>query len=234
MEYKRLSIPNPCSENWEQMKNDNAGRHCDSCKTVVVDFSEMSDKELIRVLQMNKFHCCRVSQDQLDRLYTLKPQRSDRSKYWMTIAASLVAGLLQVSTSYSQSPVRPKILRPMETQFKGKAEIQTRKITIEVVMGNKNKPVEYARIYFNEGNYHFLLTDSLGIASFDIPEELLSLEQFNLTITKSIGIGNTRFEKKYAEEFMIIPTQITDDKIRIKLLHFKKQRRYRFMGCPSF
>lgn len=42
----QITIPKPCSENWQAMTPNALGRHCDSCAKTVVDFTRMSDEEV--------------------------------------------------------------------------------------------------------------------------------------------------------------------------------------------
>jgi hypothetical protein len=42
-----IQIPNPCHEDWNQMLPAEQGRFCQSCEKTVVDFSQMSDKQVL-------------------------------------------------------------------------------------------------------------------------------------------------------------------------------------------
>jgi hypothetical protein len=42
----KIDIPKPCHEDWDKMTPAGQGRHCVSCETTVVDFSEMSATEI--------------------------------------------------------------------------------------------------------------------------------------------------------------------------------------------
>ena len=50
-------IPHPCHEDWNTMTDsetsEERGRHCDVCSKVVVDFTKMSDAEMIDYLQQH-------------------------------------------------------------------------------------------------------------------------------------------------------------------------------------
>ena len=48
-----FSVPNPCHENWDAMKPESNGRYCDSCKKVVIDFTNKSNEEIADYLLQN-------------------------------------------------------------------------------------------------------------------------------------------------------------------------------------
>ncbi len=87
------------------------GRYCDKCNSIVIDFSKMTDEELIKTVASKKYECGKFSNEQLEKLYYIEESRKETclparqgKKYWMAIAASIVAGMFQVSSSYSQTP----------------------------------------------------------------------------------------------------------------------------------
>ena len=41
-----VKIPKPCSADWNLMKPNQIGKHCDSCNKTVVDFTKMTDTEI--------------------------------------------------------------------------------------------------------------------------------------------------------------------------------------------
>lgn len=108
MPYKKLSIPDPCQQKWHHMKKDGEGRHCQSCNTTIVDFSDLSDEELISTLQSGKYHCGRFHEDQMGIMYYMEEKRKERKRYWNSIAAAIVAGVLQVSSGFGQTDTKPQ------------------------------------------------------------------------------------------------------------------------------
>ena len=87
----RISIPEPCHEDWDRMTPVGPNRrHCASCDKAVTDFSWMTDREIHQYLAVagNKL-CGRFRRDQLDR-----PVRAyvAPSTGWRAVAAG--AGLL--------------------------------------------------------------------------------------------------------------------------------------------
>lgn len=69
----RISIPKPCHENWNEMTPEQQGAFCKGCNKVVVDFSAMSDEEVITYLEQKKEEktCGRFRTEQLSP-YELK------------------------------------------------------------------------------------------------------------------------------------------------------------------
>ncbi|MBC6608354.1 hypothetical protein H8B13_16125 [Hymenobacter sp. BT188] len=64
-----ISIPKPCHENWDQMTTAAQGRHCAACDKVVVDFTRMTDTEVVLWLQQEQSGrtCGRFATLQLNR-----------------------------------------------------------------------------------------------------------------------------------------------------------------------
>lgn len=68
----QVQVKNPCGENFEHFKSTPKGAFCQSCKNEVIDFSKMSNKQLMRILSSHtKKVCGRLRKSQLDR--PLKP-----------------------------------------------------------------------------------------------------------------------------------------------------------------
>ncbi|MDO7845204.1 carboxypeptidase-like regulatory domain-containing protein [Hymenobacter sp. M29] len=63
-----IHLPSPCPESWAAMTPTATGRHCASCQETVVDFTRMSEAEVVTFLrQYPAVSCGRFRNDQLDR-----------------------------------------------------------------------------------------------------------------------------------------------------------------------
>ena len=51
-------IPNPCSENWDEVSGDERKKFCDKCSTTVHDLTEMSGDEIAALKQVNGGKLC--------------------------------------------------------------------------------------------------------------------------------------------------------------------------------
>lgn len=63
----RISIPNPCHEDWNQMTPEDKGRFCLSCQKTVVDFTKMNKTEIQQYFQtaVNEKVCGRIKASDL-------------------------------------------------------------------------------------------------------------------------------------------------------------------------
>ena len=61
-----ISIPKPCHESWDRMDATALGAFCNSCKKEVIDYSAMTDREVIEQLTQAKVGCGRFRVDQVE------------------------------------------------------------------------------------------------------------------------------------------------------------------------
>ena len=70
----KLSIPEPCHEDWQKMHPVDRGRFCDSCTKVVTDFSQMTETEIMSFFKNKPQNACgRFTKTQLDKTYASSP-----------------------------------------------------------------------------------------------------------------------------------------------------------------
>jgi hypothetical protein len=102
-----ISIPTPCLENWDAMTPEAKGRFCGSCAKVVVDFSVMTDNEVLNYFKKNSTNTCgHFTIDQLDRSIIetqLQPKKNWR--YWLASIASLLV-ISQRSNAQVKEPIQ--------------------------------------------------------------------------------------------------------------------------------
>ena len=73
MQKLQLSIPEPCHENWQQMTLTTQGRFCNACAKEVVDFSMMTDMQVLNYFTTgtNEKVCGRALPEQLNGTISL-------------------------------------------------------------------------------------------------------------------------------------------------------------------
>src|SRR5437868_3738744 len=109
----QLHIPTPCHENWANMSPSEKGRHCSACQKTVIDFTVMSDTEVLRYMtKAGPRVCGRLAPDQLNRpLIPLTPPQRNKMPGWLLLAGILITSdksptpLTKQATH--QSPIPP-------------------------------------------------------------------------------------------------------------------------------
>lgn len=80
----QLQIPEPCHEDWNKMTPVDKGRFCNSCDKAVVDFTGMSDAQLIAYFKKPSTGslCGRFNNDQINRDFEIPRKRIPWLKYF--------------------------------------------------------------------------------------------------------------------------------------------------------
>ena len=93
---KSISILTPCHQSWQQMETKENGRHCAHCAKIVVDFSKMTNTEILDYLASSKDVCGRLNEYQLSSInYQLGLKKTTSPfnwKSWLVAAGLLGAG----------------------------------------------------------------------------------------------------------------------------------------------
>jgi hypothetical protein len=127
----KLHIPEPCHENWQNMTQQEQGRFCGSCQKTVVDFSVMTDKEILDYFSKTSQHVCgRFTNDQLNKelQVTDKKKRFSLVYIWNIILATLLI-------TEANAQVKPKPKKPV------KVTVQERR-TMGIIAYIPDEPVE--------------------------------------------------------------------------------------------
>ena len=127
----KLHIPEPCHENWQNMTQQEQGRFCGSCQKTVVDFSVMTDKEILDYFSKSSQHVCgRFTNDQLNKelQVTEKKKRFSLAYVWNIILATLLI-------TEANAQVKPKPKKPV------KVNVQDRR-TMGIIAYRPDEPVE--------------------------------------------------------------------------------------------
>jgi hypothetical protein len=107
----KIDIPQPCHEDWNNMTLTEKGKFCSACQTDVIDFTLMSDTEIIHHFQTSSGTLCgRFKAFQLNR--NLIEEKEVKSFFWnipkFSAAASIILTLLQLPVIAQQKKVAPK------------------------------------------------------------------------------------------------------------------------------
>ncbi|MBG8554457.1 carboxypeptidase-like regulatory domain-containing protein [Hymenobacter guriensis] len=121
-----INVPKPCGESWSGMTPATQGRHCAACNKVVVDFTRMTDAELLAFLHRQPGTSCgRFTSEQLNRPLVV-PAAASPWRRWLA-AAALALGLGEVvaSSARAQVPVSQLGQQPIWNTPVQSADIST-------------------------------------------------------------------------------------------------------------
>jgi len=101
----QLQIPQTCHEDWNKMTPGDKGRFCDSCQKTVVDFTSMSDMQLIAFFKKPSTGsvCGRLYNDQLERDFEIPRKRLPWMKYFLQL---IIPAFLFTSKAKAQGKLR--------------------------------------------------------------------------------------------------------------------------------
>jgi hypothetical protein len=100
----KISVPNPCSKDWEKMASQGDGKFCGHCSKVVYDFSTFTDRELVDFFSKPKEKVCgRYENTQLNRLISIQEPVATSYFHQFFMSAALALGI--AGTASSQNTV---------------------------------------------------------------------------------------------------------------------------------
>lgn len=140
-----ITIPKPCSENWDEMTFGEKGRFCASCQKTVIDFTALTDAEIVNTIRSagNSPICGHYHISQLNReIVKYRHVGSFGTTFIKRIAASLLFFQTTVAATWAQQ-VKPKMqlqAKPAGGEKKGTAK--TRKIKGSIIDFVTKEPLQ--------------------------------------------------------------------------------------------
>ena len=108
----KLRIPQPCHEKWAEMEPDEKGRFCLSCQKTVVDFSTMTDRQVLEYFSNYTGNTCgRFSSDQLNRDIAVGVQKP--TLWYKYVLSLFVPAMMLANKAMTQG--RIALQRPVQT-----------------------------------------------------------------------------------------------------------------------
>lgn len=196
----KISIPEPCHENWLEMTSTDKGRFCSSCQKNVIDFTKSSDREILLSFNETQKLCGRFKISQLDRNIIIP---KEKKSVWLIVAASMITFLgLGNQTAKAQGNVRIE-------------QTDKKSIPTNILIHSDNTEIEIeGKIFLDETNPNFeevniLLYDKNQMfhpnadGSFFIKankNDRVSISKagyvnYNITVSRSINLGLIELEK---------------------------------------
>lgn len=158
-----ISIPEPCTEAWNEMLPENDGRFCLSCQKKVIDFSAMSDNEILQALSMAGKGCCgRFETSQLGRV--IKPQTQSSAPFLPTALLVTLLGATFPETGKAQQAANITVSATNALNMHVPGHIEGR--IIDAATGNGVPRVTILR----KGSSTGCISDETGYFSLNITE----------------------------------------------------------------
>lgn len=223
----KLSIPKPCSENWNEMTPTEKGRFCSVCERNLIDFTHFSDDELLRFVKNNKHKICgRFSKNQLDRKLESTAISENKIIQYSKVAGfvlpSLIANEAYSQISYFEKetplPVTRKDLVFDDSIKLTESNNQERfEIKLVIVDSITNEPIPGAYVTSSKGLK--AVSDIDGLIIFHLYDsvseiyfEAIEYNSFSLTINlKEKEIDNPiivklQLDPKFSNELIVVGT----------------------------
>lgn len=191
-----LTIPEPCHENWNQMTPQDKGRFCGSCQKQVVDFTTMTDQQLIRFFTEKKEEgsvCGRFHNDQLQRDIITPRKTIPWVKYFFQIAlpAFLVSAKAQAQGKIKSTVENVRSNEQVELIGKIAAPIEQSQKTYLLqgrITDSKGNGISFASVFIKELPKG-VMTDSAGYYRISVRENQFPL----VLVISSLGYDSEEF-----------------------------------------
>ncbi len=186
----KISIPKPCSENWNQMTPTQKGAFCQSCSKEVLDFTNTSKTELARKLDTDQNICGRFKPEQLNTpLPSITRSNFKRNAALLGFTSVLAMAIPTVATAQS---VKKTPAHQVETDFVlgriAPRPTQNDTITIKGFISNGEQPLAGASVVL-EGTNISVRANHDGQYELSIPRAILK-EHHNLVFS-TLGFTTT-------------------------------------------
>lgn len=210
--YFHISIPEPCTQQWESMEPCTQGRFCQRCSKTVVDFTGMTDEQLLRFFSNRSESICgRFYSDQINKSTPIPSKKIPWLRYFFqfTLPALLLsykAGaqkLLKGSHRFS--------LEKRESTISRHSPQLSVKINGSIT--NKNgSPIHYATILI-KGTNRGVAADSMGRFALSVPYkgaelEVSALGYENALVKITAGQKDTVLNIQLAEEVYVCGNEV--------------------------
>lgn len=167
----KITIPQPCHQQWDSMTQATNGRFCTSCSKTVVDFTTMTDQQVIAYLSATNNVCGRISTPQFSSINNrLQVNTLSPGSIWKRLI--LAVTMLAVSQHIkAQTNIPKQSTEQTESDVTvGKVMVPSKAVTPILITGTvvDTHGIPLAGIKIKAGNKEFI-TAINGIFNLDVP-----------------------------------------------------------------
>lgn len=165
-----ITIPKPCHEDWNKMTPESQGKFCAACQKTVVDFTAMSQEEVLQYL--NDYSatpkiCGRFRTDQLNTPTVRVPLAHEpiRVPYFSPYAALLVGMLYLQSCTPGNHPIMGAVKVPDSIYMSQKSAMNEHRLVGEIAL-------EVPPVDSNKINPKSSCSNNVGMEKVKAPQEV--------------------------------------------------------------
>lgn len=193
-----LNIPSPCSEKWSDFSPTDTGGFCSSCQKTVVDFTKMTDEEVVHFFASAPANACgRFRADQL-KSYSYRHNTAVRPGLRLFLASFICVALSLLSrpgqaqaTSYEA-----KTTIVAERKTITHAQFTTEEYTVKgVVKSREDKMILPGVNVVLKGSNIGTMTDADGY--FEFPKKL---KEGDVLVFSFLGLASKEFKVKAGKD----------------------------------
>ncbi|WP_338812534.1 hypothetical protein V9L05_14180 [Bernardetia sp. Wsw4-3y2] len=232
----KIQIPKPCHEDLNTMSPAERGLFCGSCQKVVIDFSSMTDAEIVDYFKKigSQKTCGLFSTTQVNR--TLQPQKEKtetprRRFFFKELAAASVAFFITSTTAKSQNDTT-------QVEYNQKIETDSLEsiappfaINGKVVNGNE---VLSEAIISIKGTEHKTTSLENGIFSFLIPQDTLQQQDSIILVAEYEGLEAKEFEISASIHQSILINFEKEKELPLEKINEKQEEKKSRYGLSRF
>jgi hypothetical protein len=227
MQHIQLNIPEPCHQDWQQMTPAEQGRFCNACAKQVVDFSTMTDTQVLNYFAniKNEKVCGRAYPDQLDRMITLPKEPKKRLFWRWNYITMLFLFFSKTNNAKAQGGIKvdtvskfnAENLQPASLQgIVGGISISVNRVITGTVKDESGMPIGYATVRIKKGEGG-VSADTKGEYRIraNINNEILQVSAVGF-VTKEIVLSGLKtydviLERSMMGEVVIVGGMISSD-----------------------
>ena len=161
-----IHLPQPCAESWAAMPAAGPGRHCAACQCTVVDFSHMSEVEVLAYLAQasGKRVCGAFRPDQVQVPAGMLPAPASAWRRWAAAALALL-GLRAAAPAVAQAQAGRTLGAPMAAP----AQYPARMLRGQVLVAGTKEPLAKAAVLVEGLEQTVVYTDAQGRFQLSLP-----------------------------------------------------------------
>lgn len=178
-----LSIDKPCEKEWNSMSQSDVGRFCSHCSKSVVDFTQLTDSQVIKILDQNSGKLCgRLTQEQLNRTIQIYEPKNT-ARLYKILAGFFLFGISKNSLAINLKKVDRGTVSIIDNKLTNTylskiisdlAKDSLKNVVQGLVIDSETKmPLAFASVFIKDKKIG-TSTDMYGKFSLVIPDSLLT------------------------------------------------------------